>query len=137
MKLYRYMSNKELQKLMAGIKMYPNVNFHKAKTDSEGFCFLGEKTIVQYGDEDYCFSPENCIRFLSGIVTNEVLVEFEANVSLVKESWGCYSDPFGDYDDSIFITEYCAKTYDRDNFIPTRYALVPDFEVRNTIWYNL
>lgn len=49
MKLYRYMSINEFLKLMSGEEL-TNINkFSMNRTDSEGFCFLGEETAYQHG----------------------------------------------------------------------------------------
>lgn len=46
MKLYRYMSINEFLKLMSGEEL-TNINkFSMNRTDSEGFCFLGEETSI-------------------------------------------------------------------------------------------
>ena len=87
-----------------------------------------------YDRIDYCFDPVQCIDFLQGIVTNDVLVEFDADPEEVRETFGVYADPIGGYDSLIDISEYCTISYNRDQFVPLRYALVED---RNHYrWYD-
>lgn len=130
MKAYRYMSIKEFLKMSAGVPMVHCGHF-KAKTNSEGFCFLPKIIIAHSGKEKYTFSPEESIVFLHGIVTNDILVEFEITNDLLIESFGIYSNPFTyDY---MSITEYCTKTYNREKFVPVRYAFVDFFGAE---WYN-
>ena len=46
MKLYRYMSIAEFLKMNSGMDMIPyNIEF-RAKTNSQGFCFIGENTMT-------------------------------------------------------------------------------------------
>lgn len=119
MKLYRYMSFVELDKLTCGINLNNRNQFKQKRTTSIGFCFLPESTIIS-GTE---YSPVDCIGFLQGIVTNDVLVEFEVqNSDCIRESIGVYAHPY--LDDIITIKEYCVSTYSRNTFVPTRYALV-------------
>lgn len=112
MKLYRYMSINEFLKLMSGEKL-TNINkFSMNRTDSEGFCFLGEETAYQQGYDHeegqiLTYDALSCLHFLKGIVSDEVLVEFNPSESAIKklhEGTGIYSDPQGDYGDLICIT---------------------------------
>lgn len=95
MKLYRYMSLEEFAKLNAGLKLTRYKNDRHLKTTCKGFCFLGERTTFYVPSQDengkdyfeeYKFSPENCINFLRGIVTPDVLVEFQPtrNIDIFK-----------------------------------------------------
>ena len=140
MKLYRYMSLAEFSKMLAGVDITGKRDF-KARTASEGVCFLAETTVGTrscfYTEEDSVveFSPEWTIQFLEGIVTNDVLVEFETQEE-VEESWGIYADPLTDgWYDTICINEYCVPSYNRDTFIPLRYALVDEDHIYKTVWY--
>lgn len=81
------------------------------------------------------FSPEQCYSFLRGIVSDDLLVEFEVESSEIKESEGTYSNPI-DQDDLIDIVEYCADDYDRDRFVPLRYAVQKDVFSNKFDWYN-
>lgn len=136
MKIYRYMSMKEFF-LMDSFKTITGKAYHKARTESEGVCFLGEDTafcvLMDDGDPDgeqleYHFNPVQCWEFLGGIVSRDVLVEFEAPEDALTVSSGTYARPFsGMWDEEcIEITEYCARSYNREQFVPLRYCL--DFE---------
>lgn len=134
MKLYRYMSNKEFMLYTAGVRIAGHN--HQARTTSEGVCFLPEVI----NDVDGCMSsriPEECIEFLSGIVTDDVLVKFDVlDDSLIKESYGVYANPdTGDWDDFVYITEYCAPYYDRNTMNAVAYAIVDEFG--ETYWYEI
>lgn len=143
MKLYRYMSAQEFNDLCIGMDMV-NENPHECcATNSIGFCFLGEHTKEHYGDR--VFSPTDCYDFLSGIVSPDVLVEFDAPDDAVSESYGTYADP-DDYDCDLFniarigITEYCTTHYSRDTFRPLRYCIPYHYRgaypAEEAIWYN-
>lgn len=91
MKLYRYMSIVEFIKMNAGMNMIPkHTEFVTKRTNSLGFCFLGENTLIECSD-GVCetFSPQDCILFLNGIVNDEILVEFIATdkIELAKRLW--------------------------------------------------
>ena len=146
-KFYRYMSLEELFKLSWGLDIVGKSYFN-ARTSSEGICFLGEHTLFDtngYDCENDCdivyhndFSALDCYRFLMGIVCPDVLVEFEADKNILEESFGVYADPFGDYYDTIVVTEYCTLMYNRDIMVPTRYT-IGDSEgkfTQKSIWYN-
>lgn len=115
-KLYRYMSWYEFIKMSQGIKIQSLVDYSKIKkTSSRGICFLGEKTLkgFLYGS-DPIEKPEDCLEYLGGIVSNDVLVEFEiTDQALVNESMGTYKD--GEH------AEYWMDYYDNKVLIPLRY----------------
>ena len=142
MKLYRYMSEKEFSKLTAGVEMTNNCHHFNCSTGSDGFCFLPDVQEVTaydfYGDAyPVQIYAEEAHNFLFGLTTLDVLVEFETtNENVVNESWGRYANPFtDDYDDYIYITEYCCNKYSRENLIPKRYAMV-DFWGPSE-WYSV
>lgn len=90
MKLYRYMSINEFLKLMSGEKLTNTNKFSMNRTDSEGFCFLGEETAYQHGyDHDegqiLTYDALSCLKFLKGIVSDEILVEFNPSESAIKK----------------------------------------------------
>lgn len=124
------MSMKEFEKLNSGMSLINRNQFKQNRTMSCGFCFLPESTII----EDIEFNPIDCIEFLRGIVTNDILVEFEvSNSNSIRESMGVYAHPYL-WDEAIIINEYCTDTYSRNTFVPTRYALV---ESRTKFqWYD-
>ena len=135
MKLYRYMSLKEFSKFSAGCEMINNNHFTKNRTSSNDFCFLTEKTVIS--DEGEVLTPSECITFLQGIVTNDVLVEFETTTDFkFNETYGIYINPFSTgWNDYISIKEISAEVYNKDILHPLRYGLVSDFRGK-VEWYN-
>ena len=134
MLVYRYMSNKEFNKVTAGVTLVNNNSFKGNKTNSKGFCFLPEKvSFYSYAQEtEVTLTAQECYEFLEGIVSRDVLVEFETEEEL-EESSGVYADPLTDeWGANIVIDELCTITYDRDTFIPKRYCIPGD-----DIWYNV
>lgn len=132
-KFYRYMSVNEFNKMLAGRKIVGH-KFPTTRTTSAGICFLSENTSFVSDDGSvHNMTPVECLDFLEGVVTNDVLVEFSTDV-LPKESSGAYADPFG-YDGLICIKEYCVPEYDRNTFHPVRYAMVQD--PQRAVWYNI
>ena len=133
MKIYRFMSMKEFQMVTAGCEIVGG--YHKARTSSYGVCFLPEKIKI---DEERTFDPESSIRFLSGIVCDDVLVEFNViDPKILNESWGVYADP-DYYYSRIIIDELCCAHYSINQLVPTRYAVMtyPYFGCAFT-WYNV
>lgn len=113
MKLFRFMSKKEFEKLINGEKLI-NKKKHKGRTGSTGFCFM------QYNkDCDINYSYE----YLSGIVDDDIIVVFETDKKNVNESWGVYADPYGSFFDTITETEYCTKEYDKKIFKIIKYGV--------------
>ncbi len=139
MKVYRYMSEKEFHACNSGIELVPLHRNHKARTTSKGFCFLPE--IVCLHGQHYDGTPytekttaDHCLSFLSGIVTSDVLVEFEAPETFFRKSDGIYADPYSDsWDDFITMDELCCDSYSRDILIPLRYAV---FQKGEAVWYE-
>lgn len=138
MKLYRYMSNREFSMLLAGTPMVNRRNHAThAHTDSVGFCFLPET--VRFNSNDgsrhYELTAPQCIDFLSGIVTNDVLVEFDIHdEDSVRSGFGVYADPQGGFFDTVVIEEFSVECYDRDSFVPVRYGMVDEFTTKCE-WY--
>lgn len=135
MKYYRYMSTKEFSLLCAGCDIKGKSSF-KARTNSMGVCFLAEKTEAVTEDNRLeHYTPETAFRFLSGIVSEDVLVEFETETEL-SESWGIYADPQSPYfDGTMTVTEYNIPFYNRDIMHPVRYT-IPTYR-NKWVWYNL
>lgn len=130
MKYYRFMSLNEMSKLSAGMDIVGKRHYD-CRTNSVGVCFLGEKTV---DNNEHEYSPIECYEFLSGIVSDEVLVEFESSLEL-KTSYGIYADPYGMYEDLISITEYNHTMYNRETMKPLRYAMVDNYS-SNWAWYD-
>ena len=130
MKVYRYMSREEFTKLINGTSLHnPTVRDTDYST-SCGFCFLAETTtFVTFNfdgeEQTFEYTPEDCSSFLGGIVTEEVLVEFEVmDPQLLRSDFATYMNPIStEYEETIYITEYSCHTYDRTVLRPLRYKL--------------
>lgn len=125
MTVYRYMSNEEFQKFSAGLKIIGKKH-HDAKTNSKGICFLQEMThFTDASGRTHDWNPVSCYEFLLGIVSEDVLVEFETNTELNK-TYGVYADPCGGWYDLIEIEELCVDSYDISTMKAVRYCV--DFD---------
>ena len=98
MKLYRFMSLEEFLKMSVGITIKRYKTDRRFRTTSRDLCFLGKVTTfnIPYEDdegkyyyEECKFGPENCLRFLQGIVSTDVLVEFQPTkyIEVFKRNW--------------------------------------------------
>ena len=131
MKLYRFMSFDEFTKLTAGCDIVGRKRY-AARTSSTGVCFMKEEVPCR----DYVIHPEGYLSFLSGIVCDDVMVEFECNCD-VTDSWGVYADPSfdADYYDTFDVNEVCVPSYNRETMIPVRYY-IPHSLGKGT-WYTV
>ena len=125
MKVFRFMSNLEFEKLMND-EILVNDKVHEANTNSKGFCFLN--------CED--FIPEKAIHFLSGVVNLDKCVVFEVDEKKLNETWGEYAEPIETTGDTVqdflniienfrkmFRTrEYCTKKYSNKDFKIIKYC---------------
>lgn len=115
MKLLRFMSKRELDKLLAGDVLRNDTEWGKgiSKTTSVGFCFFPVGR--QYDD------PETRVRYMSGVADLERAVIFETSVPLMK-SIGMYRDPDEKLPESLLAIlfypptmkkqeEYCTTSY--------------------------
>lgn len=138
-KFYRWMSIKEFQLFSAGVEIKGKKD-HKSRTDSTGVCFLPEDFLVEadYG-LDIHICPKASLCFLSGIVSDDVLVEFEADENLLKKGKGIYANPSTDlWDDYVSVEEYCIPAYSLDTFKAKRYFLLDNAWARDLgkgTWY--
>lgn len=136
MKVYRYMSRKEFDAVWNGEELINDMDHgaRRAKTNSVGFCFLGEE-----GDGNP-YSPIDSYQFLSGIVSDDILVEFEVlDESSLTESWGVYADPcWNHWDDTIIVKEYCTTRYSSETLKPLRYTPDVGFDIceKDVHWYD-
>lgn len=121
MKIFRYMSKKEFDKLVKG-EILKNNTHHKAYTNSVGFCFM------KVADNE----PEYAYNFLSGIVDDDICVVFETNKKLTK-CYGIYADPYGSFFATITEDEYCTKEYSLEDFKIVKMA-IPDFRKEEWKW---
>lgn len=108
-KLYRYMSYDEFEKYLRGEEIIGKK--HKVNREVEPYqaiCFLPPKTTRGY-------TPERAISFLGGVVTQELLVEFEVVKEykhLIHKDKGWYADPDSDaWDDGFYVVEYSLPSY--------------------------
>jgi len=122
------MSIEEFLKMSKGLDMKPyNVSHYNLEiTNSEGFCFIGEKTIGESENgESFVFDPEESFSFLGPTVNDDILVEFEAPDDInIKEGYGKYHNP---HDGAIMtINEYSLMEYNKDIIKPVRFILCPN-----------
>ena len=122
------MSFEEFNNMSTGMDMYPRTWKHKAKTNSTGFCFLPEQVRMHDDGDIVMLSPLDCLRFLRGIVSEDVLVEFEAPEAAFRQTEGSYASTFSDdWEAFCSIEELCCDSYNRDTFVPLRYMPEPDY----------
>ena len=129
-KLYRYMSVFEFIKMSQGLKIQSLLDHSNTnRTSSKGICFFGDKSFDDKFGSPHI--PEDFIWFISGIVSNDVLVEFETtNQAVVNESLGIYSD--GEH------IEYWMDDYDNKVLVPLRYKMARGHDIDELEWkkYN-
>ena len=134
MKLYRYMSEEEFSALMNGEKMVNESTHSGAHTNSKGFCFLGDPVIIcdELGMEKHRIAPLECLQFMEGIISTDLLVEFETNEDSVQlfEGYGFYDNPYNDFSTDILMAEYSTCEYDRNSLVPKRVIILPQIKER-------
>jgi len=125
---YRYMSTEEFALYCAGVPITGRRHY-EARTNSRGVCFLGSVTAFNSKDGYYEFTPQECYRFLKGVVDGELLVCYRTNKQ-PSEAYGIYADPTtcGLYD-YITIKEYNFDSYSKDDFELVCYQWVCDPKV--------
>ena len=114
--LYRFMGITELMRYLRGdiIKSY----------GCNEVCFLGEKTNVYFVRDDESvveeLSPIECLEFMEGIVTKDILVKFQTDSNVFQLSKQ-YRNPWYDENSSCSetcnINEYHVKSYSEKRFI--------------------
>ena len=117
MKLYRYMSTDEFHRFNCGMVITGKDHRRKYRTSSVGVCFLGEQ--VNGYDEGSCeplpaCHPRDCYQFLSGIVSDELLVCLEIDEQVISLSDARYAAPFGGWGDYIRVEEFTVPEYSLD-----------------------
>ncbi len=124
MKIFRFMSKEEFEKYKNNFTVKNNKK-HKAKTNSIGFCF--------FNMEEY--TPEEAMRFLSGIVSFDVCAIFETKEKLNK-TFGIYAKPikstgnpfedllnlFSGFTDKFTANEYCITEYNKKTMKLLKYS---------------
>lgn len=108
----RFMGEAELEKYLKGEKLV-NEKVHDGRIKgSFGFCFFDA------ADMD----PITAHHVLSGIATLQYMVEFMVEDDVAKkvftESKGAYHLPDTPLTEGHALTEYCTKSYSRDDFLP-------------------
>ena len=133
MKVYRFMSREELDKYLAGKTLENKTdwknNAHN-RSSSVGFCFFGDDIPI-----------EDRLHYVSGIVSFQVIAEFEADSRKLKQSVGFYRDLAKDNGVGwpppiMAVTEYCTRRYSRESFRLIRFGRVDRTEIFNwrIIW---
>ena len=85
---YRYMSQIEFNKYLNYQTIYPT-----GRWKCNGICFLSEKTkVISWKNNIFYLSPIECLDFLTGIVTEEVLCQFEINNNIITPQLSTYAD---------------------------------------------
>ena len=133
MKYYRYMSFAEFVTILQGGTIESSGRCNRCRTTSNGVCFLGEHTDVKGHD----YSAIDCFEFLSGIVSEDILVEFEADL-MPMNGIGCYAIPehlCSDYAERFYgkmsVQEYYVHSYSRSTFTPVAYYTYEEYEWGN------
>lgn len=125
--LYRYMSGKELEKILNGETIIGKDFTKKFKTSSIGVCFIKEKTYIY----DEAWNPMQMFEVLTGIVSPEYLVCFGVpEQTKITSNWGCYNDPYGHWFDTkgIDIIEYTVPMYSIDTLHPIKVCVPNKWE---------
>ncbi len=85
---YRYMSYIEFNKYLNYQTIYPT-----GRWNCNCVCFLSEKTkVISWKNNIFHLSPIECLDFLTGIVTEEVLCKFEINKNIITSQLSTYAD---------------------------------------------
>jgi hypothetical protein len=118
---------KEFNKMLSGADIVGKKSF-EARTTSTGVCFLSEQTLCKDDDHKTTINVEQAYEFLCGIVSDDIVVEFECRQEMT-ESYGIYASIFGTtaYFATMVVTEYCTPSYNRYNMIPIRYGIIDDY----------
>lgn len=108
----RFMSETELEKYLKGEPLV-NDKVHDGRVKgSFGFCFFDATDI----------DPITAHHVLSGIATLQYMVEFmvedEVAERALTKSKGYYHLPETPLGEGHTLTEYCTKSYSRDDFLP-------------------
>ena len=133
MKLFRFMSQAELGKYIAGEKLVNTTDHRKKFSRSKGFCFFEYMDLDDDGVDG--ISLEYAYEFMTGVATMDVVAVFETDQELTK-SYGRYADPYGSFFDTIWMDEYCIEEYSKETFRLIKYGHVErddDFEL-NVVW---
>lgn len=133
MKVFRFMSQEEFDKYLAGEKLINTTDHRKNFPGSVGFCFFKYRDLNDYVSGS--ISPEYAYEFMNGVATMDVVAVFETDQELTK-SYGRYADPYGSFFDTIWMDEYCTTKYDNKSFHLIKYGHIEcddDFELK-VVW---
>lgn len=131
MKLYRYMSQEELDLFLLSGEVEPFKKHRQEKTSGNGMFFLPKFQMVDSWDDieeqGYSFPLYGFegFKILSGIIEDDsILVEFEVkNFKKLKVSEGIYANPYTDYwDDIISVKEICMESYSLNDLKPVSWS---------------
>lgn len=123
-RLIRFMSEEELEKLLADIPLKNTTKFEQ--NGSEGFCFFRSDEI----------DPITAQHILAGIADLDFMVEFyveERTFEKMKKANGRYHLPDTPLFESVNLPEYSITEYNRHDFWPYQiwrlYMKMPVFNV--------
>ncbi len=118
------MSINEFKSYLRGYVLNSNID-HSAGyiTSSVGFCFLAEKTEFESVKGHKIFTPEKCLEFLTGLVSENILACFDIPDKYIKKAAGLHADPFGEDNDVIRITEYNVEKYSKSECKLIKFAI--------------
>lgn len=137
-KLYRYMSFEEFDKVMRGETIVGSDHRMRYMTNSVGVCFLSDPVVIMDEHRKEIMSvtsPERSLEFLGGIVTSDILVEFEVpNLDEFRKGYGIYDGEIVGKD-IISAEEFSIIKYNKDSLIPTRF-IEPDIFERDIISFS-
>lgn len=131
MKVYRFMSKRELERILAGETLVSdNKACSGSRTTSSGFCFIPERVTFMSGIREIIFTALQCYEFLAGIVSYEAVVEFETTEeSNLSIGHGVYADPCGSFFATVVVDELWTPSYSKATLIPKRVWFGEDFFV--------
>lgn len=118
MKLVRFMSFSEFEKLMNGEVLENKDNHVLEHTNSVGFCFFD----IDYDDlEELRNEIGSIFEYASGIVSKDVAVVFGSRNTELKKRYGVYASPYIGIG-SFSRTEYSTVQYDYKTLKPLHFA---------------
>lgn len=108
MRVHRFMSAGEYEKLMRGEVLVNHTDHRSTKSGSIGFCFFTEP-------------PKEAIHWLSGNVDCDYCVTMDIPEEMLTQSWGHYRDPKKHDLRTIYVSEtmsmtkveWCCQTYSK------------------------
>lgn len=135
--LYRYMCSYEFKRFLRGDVLESNTQHGEShKTTSKGFCFLGENTTFMTAKGEATFNASECLDFLTGIVSEDIIACFEVPDELVTEAKGTYADPYTSGDELIEITEYNVQQYSKDTCKLIKMAVPTYNSGYHFVWFS-